>query len=249
MAACLLIHGFGGSDFEMRPLVPALENAGYTVNTMLLPGHGSSVAHFRTTFFPDWLGHAKKQYRELERQHDQVAVIGASMGGILALALAAEFPVAAVVSLAAPAFIYRVVPWQVKDIRLFFLPLLAQFFPVLAIRSHSEESRRIAPWRGYEGVMCLPQLLSLRQGVDAVARNLRKVESPLLLIHDKGDRLVHPDCAWEIAKKVASRDITVRMTSIQETVTSHHVLTTHCETRDFVARESCIFLQRILKAV
>jgi len=246
MSACLLIHGFSGSDFEMEPLVPVLRHAGHTVKNILLPGHGSSVADFRTTFFPDWLGCVKMHYAELAQSHAQVAVIGISMGGAFALELAAEFPVAAVVALAAPAFMYRVIPWQVQDARLLFLPLLAKFCPEMVVRPHSEESRRIAPWRGYEGVMCLPQLLSLRQGIDGIARRLHKVEAPLLIIQDKGDRLVHPDSAWEIAKKVSSLDVAIRMTSMRETVTSRHLLTTHRETRDLVARESLVFLQRVL---
>ena len=90
--ACLLLHGFGGSPFEMEPLVPGLTSLGCTVDLPTLPGHDSSVGEFRRTFFPDWLAYAEDRYLSLCRSHKLVIPNGFSMGGSLALLMVVMAP-------------------------------------------------------------------------------------------------------------------------------------------------------------
>src|SRR5688572_17767016 len=40
--ACLLLHGFTGSPWDMRPLGERLSERGYAVRAIRLPGHGST---------------------------------------------------------------------------------------------------------------------------------------------------------------------------------------------------------------
>ncbi len=54
VAACLLIHGYCGSPFEMEPLAGPLRDAGFAVSNIRLPGHGTTVDDFLTTNFADW---------------------------------------------------------------------------------------------------------------------------------------------------------------------------------------------------
>jgi carboxylesterase len=217
------------------------------VRVPCLPGHGSTVEEFSKTFFPDWRKAAEEEYRRLEAEHDKVLVAGFSMGGTLALALAAQFPVAAVVSLAAPLFVFRFFPPQIQDPRLVFLPLLARWKPVLPAKRPRPESRAIAPWQGYEGVACPPQILSLHRGTHAVRRLLPRVAAPLLLIHDKRDRTVFPDNAWEIARRVSSRRVRLCLTAIEENVTGRHMLTTHREVKDLIAGEILAFARSVIR--
>ncbi|MDL2271984.1 alpha/beta fold hydrolase [Desulfovibrio sp. OttesenSCG-928-I05] len=243
MTGCLLIHGFCGSSFEMEPLVAPLKNAGCRVRLVTLPGHGSSPEAFMKTSFTDWAAAAEEEYRRLAAEVEQCFVIGLSMGGTLCLHLAARFPVAGAVCLAAPVFIYSYFPWRMPDWRMPFLPLIARHTPRIAKRPSRPESREIAPWEGYEGALYPPQILSLVRGTRAVRQNLSAVTAPLLLIQDAGDRLVYPDNLWTIAKEVRSEDIRMRLTRIREEKTSRHLLTTHRETRAFVADQVAAFVE------
>lgn len=244
-AACLLIHGYCGSSFEMEPLAGPLREAGFAVSNILLPGHGTTIDDFLTTDFADWRAATDAAYHELAARHETVLAVGLSMGGTLALSLAARYPLAGVLSLAAPVYIYRFFPWQVQDMRLLALPLLAKLCTVLPAKAGRPESRAIAPWQGYEGVSCPRQLLSLSRGVAETRRLLPKVTAPLRIIHDRRDRLVYSDNVWEIARRVSSRQISLHLTDIEENVTSKHLLTTHKDVKDAIARDAVVFARAV----
>jgi carboxylesterase len=248
-AACLLLHGFGGSPFEMEPLVPVLEELGCAVELPVLPGHDSTPEEFRRTFFTDWLGHAEKCCQRLQRRHSKVIPVGFSMGGSLALFLAARYSPCGVVSLAAPmrlnpsfSFSPRAAVWR------FFLPLLRHVRPVIPRRPPKLESRAIAPYRGYEGASYLPQLHSLAQGLAELRGMLPDIRCPALIMHDARDRSSWPGSALLIAHKAASPDLTLIYTRIQERITSRHMLTTHRETREQTAAAIRAFVSRILQS-
>lgn len=94
--AVLVLHGFTGSPQSMRPWAQTLAHAGYAVEMPLLPGHGTSVADMAECTWKQWTEAVDAAYWCLRRQHRQVAVVGLSMGGTLALHLAARREVAAV---------------------------------------------------------------------------------------------------------------------------------------------------------
>lgn len=243
--ACLLLHGFGGSPFEMEPLVPGLTSLGCTVDLPTLPGHDSSVGEFRRTFFPDWLAYAEDRYLSLCRSHKLVIPIGFSMGGSLALLLAARHNPAGVVSLSAPVCLQPWFPFNARTLQLLFLPLLRHLRPVMSRRPPRPESRAIAPHRGYDSVNCLPQLYSLGKGLALLRKALPDIRCPALIMHDVRDSSSWPGSALAVAAKAASRDLTLIYTRMNEHITSHHMLTTHQETKEQVAAEVRNFVARI----
>jgi carboxylesterase len=99
MARILLLHGLGGTGATMQPLADLLTALGHTTFAPTLPGHGTDPAHLTGTTWGDWLAatHATAQ------QHRATVVVGQSLGGALALALAARGDCAAVVAISTPA--------------------------------------------------------------------------------------------------------------------------------------------------
>jgi len=98
----LLIHGFTGAPQEMRPLGEDLAARGYTVLGLRLPGHGTTPDDMLHVQAQDWQNAASDGYHLLQAQCARVVVMGLSMGGALALGLAAQYLVAAVVALSTP---------------------------------------------------------------------------------------------------------------------------------------------------
>lgn len=88
----LLIHGLGGTPVELRFLARGLARAGHTVHCPQLAGHCGSFEDLRATGWKDWYATVTAAHRELAKTCKQVIVGGLSMGAILALHLAAEFP-------------------------------------------------------------------------------------------------------------------------------------------------------------
>lgn len=85
----LLSHGFTGSPVSMRPWGQHLAEQGFTVRVPLLPGHGTRWQDLNRTRWPDWYAALDRSLDELIERCDRVVVCGLSMGGALALRLAA----------------------------------------------------------------------------------------------------------------------------------------------------------------
>ncbi len=103
----LLLHGFTGSLETVEPLNTLLTENGYRVATPILRGHGSEPDHLFKVTWRDWAADARTALLKMESP-DPVAVIGLSMGSLLACHLAAELPSkVSRIALLAPAFSFR----------------------------------------------------------------------------------------------------------------------------------------------
>jgi carboxylesterase len=90
-------HGFTGSPHGVRDWASSLARAGFAVRLPLLPGHGTSWQELAKTRWQDWHAALDAAYLELAEECDVVVMAGLSMGGALALRIAATRPVAGVV--------------------------------------------------------------------------------------------------------------------------------------------------------
>ncbi len=97
----LLIHGFLGSPYELRPLADTLYNAGYSVSALLLPGHGGNPENLKGVRWQSWYSHCQQELERLKKDCSRVIVIGFSMGGLLASLLVAKQQSDALVLMAA----------------------------------------------------------------------------------------------------------------------------------------------------
>lgn len=89
--ACLLLHGFTGSPWDVRPLGEALAVRGLYVRAIQLPGHGSTPEALLSVDHRDWWRAASQALLSL-RDYRRIFVAGLSMGALLSLRLAADFP-------------------------------------------------------------------------------------------------------------------------------------------------------------
>lgn len=85
----LLLQGFAGNTAELLLLGNFLQAQGYTVLAPRLPGHGTTAEDMLRTNAEDWLDAVRDAYAVLKGFSQDIVVVGASMGGSLALLLAA----------------------------------------------------------------------------------------------------------------------------------------------------------------
>ncbi|UGQ11822.1 alpha/beta fold hydrolase [Yinghuangia sp. ASG 101] len=88
----VLAHGFTGTPHNIRPWADHLAEAGHTVALPLLPGHGTRWEDLEATRWTDWYGGVESAFTDLLGRCDRVFACGFSMGGALALHLAATHP-------------------------------------------------------------------------------------------------------------------------------------------------------------
>lgn len=87
----LLLHGFGDTPQTLSLLAHRLHKDGYSVLVPLLPGHGRTMEAFTRSRADEWIDAARKSLLEMQDRSNVVSVVGLSMGGALAVLLAAEF--------------------------------------------------------------------------------------------------------------------------------------------------------------
>lgn len=87
--AFLLIHGFLGTPAEWRPIGLALRERGHRVLAPLLPGFGARLEELPRVRLEDWVAELRRAADKLDSFHSSI-VVGFSLGGALALILAAQ---------------------------------------------------------------------------------------------------------------------------------------------------------------
>ncbi|NIV34797.1 MAG: alpha/beta fold hydrolase, partial [Anaerolineae bacterium] len=86
----MLLHGFTGTPHGMRQLGEYLAGQGYTVHGPRLFGHATQEGDLVRARFHDWMASAEDGYYLLRPNTEHLFVLGLSMGGALALLLAAR---------------------------------------------------------------------------------------------------------------------------------------------------------------
>ncbi|MBM4319230.1 MAG: alpha/beta fold hydrolase [Deltaproteobacteria bacterium] len=202
----LLLHGFASTPFEMRYLGEKLQQAGYTSVCPLLPGHGTDPAVLARTRWQDWASTAQEALQRLHREagRQKVAVVGQSLGALLALQLAALFPetVAALACLATLLEVGTLSGAAVTAYRYSLLRLLDLSVP----RPGGADIRETRLRRGLPSYDRVPlrAAASLRELQGKVARLLPRVRAPLLVLHGRQDHTAPLDSAEQVVRQAAS---------------------------------------------
>jgi carboxylesterase len=195
----LLIHGFTGTPSELRPMGQYLRDRGYTVYAPLLAGHGTTSAEMEKTEWMHWWQSAQVAYEKMQQAElTQLFVAGLSMGGCLALNLAAERPVTGVIPMCAPIWIRdRRVRW------IPFLRYLVRYQPRFTRPSRREPhiAAHLVP-ADRTPLKCVSSLLCL---IDHVKGGLSGVQAPALVIQARHDELILPESAQYIYEHISSK--------------------------------------------
>jgi len=208
----LVCHGFTGSPQSVRPWAEHLAERGLTVSLPLLPGHGTRWEDLAVTGWQDWYATVERELALLRERCTRVFVCGLSMGGSLALRLAARHgdAVSGVVAVNPAVSFPR---WQG-----YALPV-GRFVVRSARGIVSDIAKPGVREVGYERVPT-QAAYSARELFRIVRRELPQVTQPLMVLHSRTDHVVPPADSAVVLGRVSSTDVT-------ETVLEHsyHVAT------------------------
>ncbi len=238
---CLLVHGFTGTPDEMRPLGLALSARGFPVHAVRLAGHGTDIDDLAGTRWQDWLASVDEAVAELQGIAPRVAVVGMSMGALLALHLAAARPraVGALVLCGTP---LRLHDWRLRVVPLLRrIPPLARRYAVLPKENRGPDVadpvvRAASPSYRATPLAGIVELLRLQA---VVRRELEQVTQPVLALHGRHDHTVPLTNLGVLRRRLGSRTVETRVLE-----NSWHVITIDHD-RDEVARLAGDFLERI----
>ncbi|MEV1008969.1 alpha/beta fold hydrolase [Streptomyces sp. NPDC049881] len=208
----LLCHGFTGTPQSLRPWAEHLAARGVTVSLPLLPGHGTRWQDMQVTGWQDWYATVDRELARLRARCEHVFVGGLSMGGALALRLAARHgnAVSGLV-LVNPAITFP----RAQGLA---LPVLRHLVP--STRGViSDIARPGVAESGYDRVP-LHAAHSLRALMSLVRAELPQVTQPLCLLRSRVDHVVPASDAARVLESVSSVD-----TAEHVLADSHHVAT------------------------
>jgi carboxylesterase len=189
--ALLCLHGLTGTPYEVRPPAAIFEQHGFACLGPMLPGHGCSVEELARTPRDAWVRCACDTYDRLAATHSRVYVLGLSLGGVLALKVAAERPVAGALVIAAPL--------DLGPIRRLAVPLLSLALASLAKTPaiFDDESRARHPGYRRMPLRAVLELIRLQSEVEA---QLPRITAPLRLLYSRRDPTVRVDDAARILR-------------------------------------------------
>lgn len=228
---CLLLHGFTGNPAEMEGLANFLRQQGYTVNVPTLPGHATQPDDLRDIPYQEWIDTSEQALYELKQQHPVAFVIGQSMGGTLALHLAANHHFNGVVTLAAALRL----PLHLELASYVFAPFVPiRYKPNGSDVRDLDGKARLQNYDQYP-MSAVRQLMRMLR---KVRNELAAVTMPLLAIHAREDHVVPFD------------NLALLMSLVQSTVAepmavekSYHVLTVDYDREIIFARIGKFIIQ------
>jgi len=191
----LILHGFTGNPYSMRPLAERCAQAGYSVELPRLPGHGTSLEDLVARRWPDFVEVALTNFDDLAQRCDKVAVVGLSVGGGLTALIAEERP-----SVAGCVFINPMLKGPGAEMEQGLRDLIDSGLEILATDGKSDIKKEDTSEAKYEG-WPLRALQSVIEGVEIVDANLSSITAPSLLLSSREDHTVAPENGDEIVEK------------------------------------------------
>ena len=177
-SAVLSIHGLRASPWETGRLGEYLNERGFTVYGMRLPGHGTRVEDLAGVTYKEWVSAALKAADSLRERSDRIYLVGVSLGGLIALYIAENRDISGVVAVA-PAF-------KLQSRLTLFVPFV-KFFKRYTWRPVRPEHREFY----YERIP-LSSVHELMKLSKEVQRRADRIRAPVLIMHSVKDPLVSP---------------------------------------------------------
>ncbi|SDV51457.1 alpha/beta hydrolase [Chitinasiproducens palmae] len=220
--AALLIHGLGGTEYDLGSMHKILRRAGLDTHGITLPGHGLEPNSLLDVSAEQWLDAARDKYRDLLGQYESVHLIGMCMGALLAIEVAKQerHQRGRLVALAPPIFIDGwSTPWYARlRFLLYRLPLVPRRMRVVEEEPFGIKNdmiRAIVKAKFARGenfhyrwvpLHCVQQVDRLRHWVMS---GLRQILCPTLVVHAREDELTSVKSAEFLQREIGDERVAV----------------------------------------
>jgi carboxylesterase len=213
--AVLLVHGYPGTPYEMRPLADALNAQSWTCRGILLPGFGTQIETLPQRAWTEWRDAVTDALTALKRDHAPILLVGHSMGGSVALTAAERLPVDGLVLLA-PYWRNRGLLWALLPVFKYLIPRVK---PFKMMKTEMDDQRLRKEIQDFlpeidledpqtqqavrDFVVPLQMFDELRKVGAAGYRSAPNVTCPVLVVQGTDDTTVLPEDVRRLADRLA----------------------------------------------
>ncbi|MCI0633794.1 MAG: alpha/beta fold hydrolase [Actinobacteria bacterium] len=190
----LMVHGFTGSPASMRPIGEWLASQGLSVEGIRLPGHGTELDDLRVRRWTEWVDEAACGLDALRARAGTVVVFAQSMGGCVALALAASRPHDVDgLALANP---------YVFDTRLLALPIGRRF--LRSVKGIANDISKPGQDELAYTRMPVPAIAEMAAMMKMVREALPEIRAPLVVFRSGTDHVIPRSNAVRVLDRIGS---------------------------------------------
>ena len=192
----ILVHGFGASATETRPLGEFLYSGGYDVKGILLKGHGTKPDDMDNVSWEEWIGNVQEAYEEYTSKYTNIFVGGISMGGALALYSSTQIKFKAIFTINAFYQLSKTASFTTWFLSLFGVhrrrnKARIKWYVENSLFSYSEDST--------------PAANQLYKMLKTLHKKVDEINVPVLIIQSKEDRTSKPEGAEELYKDLKTK--------------------------------------------
>lgn len=199
----LLLHGGGDTPQVLSDLATYLHRRGYSVRVPLLSGHGRALPELAMASAAQWHDDARIALEGLRETHRSVALVGLSMGGALAIELAAERDDIAALVLLAP---YLAMPAPLRRLAT-TTDLWGWLLPYFSSRGGKSIHDPAAAARTLgRGLWTPAALRAFSEVVARAAELLPRVNAPTLVIQSVQDNRISRESTQLAFERLGSTD-------------------------------------------
>ncbi|MCB9564970.1 MAG: alpha/beta fold hydrolase [Kofleriaceae bacterium] len=198
-------HGFTGNPTATRGVGEALAGRGFAVEVVRLPGHGTHWRDMKATRYVDWRGEVERAAVALHAAGKRVVVAGLSLGGTIALDLAASRGdvLAGAVAINGTVLDRAGVAARLAPVTQLFIPAIPARLAGLAkndiARGGDEHAYPTVPLKAaYSAMRVLPALRAALPGIAI----------PVLVAYSPQDHSVSPENSRAVLRALAGKDVT-----------------------------------------
>ncbi len=220
----LMVHGFLSSPMNLDYLARRLNESGYTVLSVRLPGHDRRPDDLARIYWQDWLEYVELAYKEFGPS----LVVGESTGGNLALLMASKEEV--------PGLVLLSTPYKLRDRRMRYIPILRDKWWETTYDVKDSEAVAYV----YD-IFPVESIIQVKELIDKSSEILEKVRSPVLIIHSTQDETIPFENVFEIIRRLGSDSI-----ELYKVRRSGHLLAIDYD-KELVLNKILEFANRVLK--
>lgn len=257
----LLVHGITGTPSEMHYLGKCLHKSGYSVMCKALPRHCSTLSELKKVTWQEIAAACSEDLLLLKKECAKVFVGGLSMGALMAVHLAYQYPedVSGIIALAPTLFYdgWALHKGKVLMELLWHIPLVRNSINIREdwpyglkdeeLRGNIERFYKNASSSGFDNKVLLfgspffPMACLYQHHLFTrlVKKELPSVRAPLLIIHAQEDDMTSVKNARFVLERIASPD-----KSLVVLDDSYHMITIDKQ-KDKVCAEAAAFLNRL----
>lgn len=187
----LLIHGLGGTPYEMEPIGTLAIRLGIQPFYAKLPGHGGDPFEMEGVSLEDWIEYLMTLYSRIEHGYSSITVCGLSLGALLAGILARK---------RSPERLILLAPSVYPKRSAFFLAPFAGFIRGKLVRiadkSLNPESNIFIP---------MVAIKELWRAIRLFVSSLEDMDIPTLVLQGLSDEMVRIESAYLVKKRLGRK--------------------------------------------